>query len=90
MGHKCQYLAKKANFGPNLAVYGPKILGFMGVSKSSGTHITEKSRRQLFQIVFWSGMGSNGPKYPYLTTSASFGPNLAVFGPNNPIFDRMG
>ena len=47
MGQKCQYLAKKANFGPNLAVYWPKILFFMGVSKNVGTHITEKPSRQL-------------------------------------------
>ena len=38
MGQKCQYLAKKANFGPNLAIYGPKILPLIGVSKSFGTH----------------------------------------------------
>ena len=34
-------LAKNANVGPNLAVFGPKILIFMGTSKSFGTHITE-------------------------------------------------
>ena len=40
MGKKCQYLAKKANFWPNLHVYRPNILIFLGVSKSFGTHIT--------------------------------------------------
>ena len=47
---------------PNLAIYGPKILIFMGVCKSFGTHITEKPPRELVWMVFWSGIGSNGPK----------------------------
>ena len=34
-------MTKNADFGPNLAVFGPKILIFMGVSKSFGTNITE-------------------------------------------------
>ena len=34
MGQKCQYLAKKANLGPNLAIYGPKILFFMEMCNS--------------------------------------------------------
>ena len=57
MGQKCQYLAQKNNFGPILAVYGPKILISMGVGKSFGTQITEKTPRQLFRIVVWSGIG---------------------------------
>ena len=32
-------MTKNAYFGPILAVLGPKILIFMGVSKSFGTHI---------------------------------------------------
>ena len=55
-------MTKNAYFGPNLAVFGPKILIFRGVSKSFGTQIMEKPPRQLVRIVFWSGMGSNGPK----------------------------
>ena len=52
MGKKCQYLAIKANFWPNLDVYRPNILIFLGVSKSFGTHITEKKPpRQLVRIV---------------------------------------
>ena len=43
---------KNASFGPNLAVYGPKILFFMEVSKSFGTHITEKPPRHLVRIFF--------------------------------------
>ena len=30
MGQKCRYLAKNASFGPNLAVFGPKIQFFGG------------------------------------------------------------
>ena len=68
---------KRVNFGPNLAINGPKILIFMGVSKSFGTHTTEKSSRQLVQIVFWSGIGSNGPKQPIYGQESPF---LAKFG----------
>ena len=64
MGQKCQYLAKNVSFGLNLAVFWPKILILMGVSKSFGAYITGKPPRQLAQIVFWSGIGSNGPKMP--------------------------
>ena len=46
-GPKMPIFGKKANFGPNLAVYGPKILIFIGVSKNVGTSITEKPSRQL-------------------------------------------
>ena len=51
-------MTENADFGPNLDVFGPKILIFMGVSKSFGTHITEKPPRQLFRIVVWSGIDS--------------------------------
>ena len=34
-------MTKNADFGPNLAVFGPKILILMGVSKSFGTNIRE-------------------------------------------------
>ena len=62
IGQECQYLAKNVSFGPNLAAFWLKILIVMGVSKSFGTHITEKPHRQLACIVFWSGMEPNGPK----------------------------
>ena len=59
---------EKVNFGPNLAVYGPKILFFMEVSKIFGTHIMENhlSAKHLVCIVFWSSVGPNGPKMPVL------------------------
>ena len=39
-GQKCQYLAKKASFGPNLAVFGAKIHFLRGWSKTFGTFIS--------------------------------------------------
>ena len=88
MGQKCQYLAQKANFGPNLAVWGPKILVFMGVSKSFGSHITLNPPGQLVRIVFWSGMGSNGPKMLIFSQKCQFWPNLDVFGPKSIFWGR--
>ena len=38
-----QGLAKNANFGPNLVIFGQEILIITGESKSFGTHITEKN-----------------------------------------------
>ena len=52
-------MTKNAYFGPNLAVFWPKILIFMGVSRSFGTRKTKKTSRQLFSNCFWSGVGSN-------------------------------
>ena len=81
MGQKFQYLAKKANFGPTLSVYGPKILIFMAIiSKSFGTHITKKppfnffNFFELFLVLYWI-------KCSYLAKNVSFGPIFAVFGP---------
>ena len=71
MGKKaniCPKLTKNAYFGPILAVFGPKILIFMGVSKSFGTNITENPPRHLVHIVFWSGIGQNVQR-------------MAIFGP---------
>ena len=67
-------MTKNAYFGPNLDDFGPKILIFMRVSKSFGTHIMEKPPRQLFHVVFWSSIRSNGPKMPVL------GQILLLFG----------
>ena len=53
MGKKaniCPKLTKNAYFGPILAVFGPKILIFMGVSKSFGTK-TPKPRKGLFYLI---------------------------------------
>ena len=47
IGQYLPKITKNAYFGPNLAVYGPKILIFTGGSKRFGTHITVKPRRHL-------------------------------------------
>ena len=74
-------MTKNAYFGPNLAVFGAKILIFMEVSKSFGTHITEKASRQLVRIVFGRAWDQMNQKGRYLAKNVSFGPNLAAFGP---------
>ena len=64
--------AKNANIWPKMSVLG-QIWPFLGqkiqflaeVSKSFGTHITEKLPMQLVHIVLWSGMVSNGSYMPH-------------------------
>ena len=73
-------MTKNADFGPNLAVFGPKILVFMGVSKSFGTNITENHLDNLSALFFGHALDQVGQKCQYLAQNASFGPNLAVFG----------
>ena len=79
-------MTKNAYFGPILAVFGPKILIFMGVSKSFGTHIMEKPPRQLVLIVFWSGSGLNGPKMPVFGPKCQFWAKFGRFWAKNPNF----
>ena len=50
----------------------------MGVSKSFGTNITENHKDNLF---FGQALDQMGQKCRYLAQNASFGPYLAVFGP---------
>ena len=57
-------MTNNAYFGPNLAVFWPKILIYMGGSKSFDTHITETDLGILFALFFWSDWGPNGPKMP--------------------------
>ena len=59
---------KNAKFGPNLVVFGQKILIITGEIKSFDTHITENQPRHLVHIVFWSGIGQHVQK-------------MAIFGP---------
>ena len=61
-------LTKNASFGPNLVVFGQKILFFTGEITSFVTHITENPPRHLVHIVFWSGIGQKVQK-------------MAIFGP---------
>ena len=55
-------LTKNANFGPNLVVFGQKILFFTGEIKSFVTNITINPPRHLVHILFWSDIGSNAQK----------------------------
>ena len=64
-------MTKNADFGPNLAVFGPKILIFMGYQHN------RKPLRQLVRIVFWSGLRSIRPKMPIFGPKCQF---LAKFG----------
>ena len=59
-------MTKNADFGPNLAVFGPKILIFMGVSKSFGTNITENHLDNLSALFYWSGLAPNGSERPII------------------------
>ena len=78
LGTKRANNAEKANFGPNLAIFGPKILIFMRVSKSFGTNITE-TPMELVRIVFWSDIRSNGPKMPVLGPIWPFWGQKSIF-----------
>ena len=80
MGQKYKYLAQNANFGPNLAVFRPKILILTGGSKSFCTHITEKPPGQLVHISFLRGIGSNGPKKPIFGQIWPFLSQKFIFG----------
>ena len=79
-------MTKNADFGPNLAIFGPKSLTFMGVSKSFGTNITENNLDNLSALFFGQALDQMGQKCRYLAQNASFGPNLAVFGPKIQFF----
>ena len=59
-------MTKNADFGPNLAVFGPKILIFMGVSKSFGTNITENHLGNLSALFFGQALDQMGQKCRYL------------------------
>ena len=73
-------MTKNANFGPNLAVFRPKILILTGGSKSFCTHINEKPPGQLVHISFLRGIGSNGPKKPIFGQIWPFLSQKFIFG----------
>ena len=76
-------MTKNADFGPILAVFGPKILIVRGVSESFGTTITEIHLGNLSALFFGQALDQMGQKSRYLAENASFGPNLAVLGPKS-------
>ena len=56
MCKKWQYLAqddKNTDFGPNLGVFGPKILIFKGGNKTFGTHISGNLLDTCFVLKYW-------------------------------------
>ena len=63
-------MTKNADYGPNLAVFGPKILIFMGVSKSFGTNITENHLGNLSALFFGQALDQMAQKCPYLAKNA--------------------
>ena len=79
-------MTKNGDFKPNLAVFEPKILIFMGVSKSFVTNITENHQDNLCVLFFGQSLDQMGQKCRCLAQNASFGPNLAVFGPKIQFF----
>ena len=89
MVQKCRYLAKNVSFWPTLALYGPKILIFMGVCKRFGTLITEKTPRQLVCIIVWSATGSNRPKMPIFGQKCQFWAKFGRFWAKNPFFGGL-
>ena len=55
-------MTENADFGPNLAVFGPKLLIFMGVSNSFGTNITENNLDNLSALLFGQALYQMGQK----------------------------
>ena len=53
-------MTKNVYFGPILAVFGPKILIFRGVSKSFGTNITENHLGNLPPLFFGQALDQMG------------------------------
>ena len=87
MGHKCQYLAKKANFGPNLAVYvRPKSV----CMAQKVFFIPKKHQKFLTTLIFILEKGTFffAQLFPVvartwfaLRSELFFGPKISVFGP---------
>jgi len=76
-------MTKNADFGPNLAVFWPKILIFMGVSKSFGTNITENHLDNLSALFFGHALDQVGQKCQYLAENAIFGQIWQYLGPES-------
>ena len=59
-------MTKNADFGPNLAVFGPKIIILMEVSESFGTNITKNHLDNLSALFFGQFLDQMGQKCQYL------------------------
>ena len=83
-------MTKNEYFGPILAVIGPKILIFMGVSKSFGTNrTTENHLGNLSTLFFGQALDQMGQKCRYLAENASFGQIWPFWG-QKPTIWRQG
>ena len=76
-------MTKNADFETNLAVFGPKILIFMGVSKRFGTNITENHLDNLFALIFGQALDQVGQKCRYMAQNASLGQIWPFLGPKS-------
>ena len=65
---------------------GQNIQFLAEVSKSFGTHITEKLPKLLVCIALWSGMVSNGPNMPIFGLKYQFWAKFGLFWAKNPFF----
>ena len=83
-------MIKNEDFGQNFAVLGSHILVFTGVSKSFGTHVTEKTPRQLVRIVFRSGVEPNEPKMPRFGQKCQDLAKIWPFRAKNPYYGGGG
>ena len=87
-------MTKNANFGPNLVVFGQKILIFTWEIKSFGTHLTEKSPRHLSIIfAFFFGraqdeMGQKCQNFAQNDQKCQFWAKFGHFWAKNPYFFR--
>ena len=82
-------MTKNADFGPNLAIFWPKSLIFMELSKSFGTNITKNHFGNLFALFFGQELdqvGQNANIWPKMPFLAKFGHIWA----QNPIFWGQG
>ena len=82
-------MTKNADFGPNLAIFGPKSLIFVGVSKSFGNNIIENHLDNLSALFFGQASDQMGQKCRYLAQNASLG-QIWPFWAQNPIFWAQG
>ena len=65
-------MTKNAYFGPILAIFGPKILIFRGVSKRFGTNWTENHLDNLSALFFGQALDQMGQIWPFLGPRSNF------------------
>ena len=80
-------MTTNAYFGPNLAVFGPKILIFRGVSESFGTNITENHLDNLSALFFGQALDQMGQIWLFLGQKSIFWGVLFFLGPKTGFSD---